>query len=157
MCLRRWRELDLPIYPSWPKEGGVEDVETISGHDDFDIFRRFKAVELIEEFQHRALNFGVASTAPLDPGRTDAVDLVHENDARGVLACHDEQLADHAAAFADVFLHQLGAGDADKLAGCVMRDGSCEQCFACTGWPVEEDAFRLCYAERLEEFGVFEA
>ena len=74
-----------------------------------------------------------------------------------MLTGHDEELADHAAAFADVFLHELGAGDADKLAVCVMGYCSCEEGFSCARGTIEEDAFGLGDAEGFEKFGVFEA
>ena len=124
--LRGWWKLDFAVYPPRAEQSGVEDVETVGGHDDLDVLGGFEAVELVEQFEHGALDLGVAAAAALDARGADAVDLVHEDDAGGVLAGHDEQLAHHAAALADVLLHQLGAGDADELAGRVVRDGAGE-------------------------------
>ena len=127
------RELDLAVDAAGAEQGRVEDVEPIRGHDDFDVLGGFEAVELVEELEHGALDFGVAAAAALNAGGADGVDFVHEDDARGVFAGHDEELADHAGAFADVFLHKLGAGDADEFAFGVVGDCSCEKGLACPG------------------------
>ena len=122
---RRW-ELDLPIDTPRTQERRVEDIETVRRHDDFYVFGRFEAVELVEQFQHRALHFAVPAGTAFHARGADAVDFVHEDDAGGVFTRHDEELSHHAAAFADVFLHELRAGDADEFAVCVVGHRSCE-------------------------------
>lgn len=112
---------------------------------------------MVEELEHGALDFGIASRAAFDARRADGVDFVHEDDGRGVLAGHDEELAHHAAAFANVFLHQLRAANTDEFGIGVVGDGAGEEGFPCAGGSVEEDAFGLGDAEGFEEFGVFEA
>ena len=37
-------ELDFSIYTARPEERGVENVESIGGHDDLDVLRGFEAV-----------------------------------------------------------------------------------------------------------------
>ena len=130
-------KLDFAVDAARAEERRVENIEAVGGHDDFDVFRGFEAVELVEEFEHCALNFRVTARATLNTGRANGVDFVHEDDAGGVLARHDEELAHHAATFADVFLHKLGAGDADEFAFSVVGYCSCEESFAGTGRAVE--------------------
>ncbi len=74
-----------------------------------------------------------------------------------MFARHDEELAHHAGAFADVFLDELGAAYADEFGFGVMCYCSGEEGFAGTGRAVEEDAFWLRDAQRFEQFRVFEA
>ena len=74
-----------------------------------------------------------------------------------MLARHDEQLAHHPAAFADVFLHELRAGHADEFAVGVVRYCAREERFAGPGGAVEEHALGLGDAEGFEELGVLEA
>ena len=119
------REFYFSIDAARAKESGIEDVETVGGHDYFDVFGGFEAVELVEEFKHRALDFGIAAGTTFHARGTDAVDFVHKDDAGGVFARHDEELAHHAAAFTDVFLDELGAGDADEFAVGVVGYCSC--------------------------------
>ncbi len=51
----------------------------------------------------------------------------------GGCARHDEELAHHARALADVLLHELGARDADEGAVGVVRHRAREQRLACVG------------------------
>lgn len=74
-----------------------------------------------------------------------------------MLPCHDEELANHAAAFANVLLHQLGTRHADELAVGVMRHRSGQQGLAGAGRTVEQDALWLCDTKRLEQLWMFEA
>lgn len=103
-----WRgEFYFPIDAAWAEERRVKDIEAVGRHDDFDVLCGFEAVELVEEFEHRALDFAVAARTAFHARGPDAVDLVHEDYAGGVLARHDEQFPHHAAAFADVFLDEF--------------------------------------------------
>ena len=84
------REFDFSIDAAGAEESGIQYVEPVGRHDHFDVFGRFEAIELVEEFEHRALDFGIAAGTTFDTGGPDAVDFVHEDDAGGVFARHDE-------------------------------------------------------------------
>ncbi len=119
------REFYFSIDAAGAEESGVQYVETVGCHDYFDVFGGFETIKLVKEFEHRALDFGIAAGTTFDTGGTDAVDFVHEDDARSVFARHDEELTNHSAAFADVFLDELGAGDANEFAVGVVCYCSC--------------------------------
>lgn len=91
-CLRtRRRKLDLTVDTPWPEKGTVQDVDAVGGHDDLYVLCSFKAVELVEQFEHCPLDLRVSAAAPALPTRrANAVNLVHEDDRRRMLACHDE-------------------------------------------------------------------
>lgn len=55
------RELDLAINSTGTDQGRVESLNAIRRHDDFDIAARIKTVELIEQLQHRSLDFTFAA------------------------------------------------------------------------------------------------
>lgn len=88
--LRGRREFDFSVYSTGAKKGRVKDVKPIGGHDDLDVFGRFKAIELVEEFKHSSLDLGVPTTTTFNSRRSNTVDFVHENDTGGMLAGHDE-------------------------------------------------------------------
>jgi hypothetical protein len=69
---------------------------------------------------------------------------------------HDEELADHAAAFADVLLHQLGARDADEGAVRVVRHGARKQRLARAWRAVQQHALGLRDAQRVEQLRVLD-
>ena len=71
-------------------------------------------------------------------------------------ARHDEELAHHARALADVLLHELGAGDADEGAVGVVRHRAREQRLARAGRPVHEHSLRLRDAKALEQLRVLD-
>lgn len=61
----RGRELNLAVDSAGSQKGGVENVETVGGHDDFDILGGLEAVELVEQLQHGPLHFRVAAGGAL--------------------------------------------------------------------------------------------
>ena len=54
-------ELDLPVDSTGPEQGGVEDVNSVGGHDDLDVGGRLESVELVEELEHGSLDLGVST------------------------------------------------------------------------------------------------
>ena len=86
-CILIWRrKFDLSVNSTGTEEGRVEDVDPVGGHDHLDVLGGLEAVKLIEELQHGPLDLAVPPSAGLYPGGADAVDLVHEDDAGGVLS-----------------------------------------------------------------------
>ena len=69
---------------------------------------------------------------------------------------HDEELADHAGALADVLLHQLRAGHPDEGAVRVVRHRTRQQRLARARGPVQQHALGLCHAQGLEQLGVLD-
>ena len=93
----------------------VEDVNPVGGHDHLDVLGCLEPVQLIEELQHGPLYLAVSAAARLYPGTADAVDLVHEDNGRGVLSGHHEQLPHHPAALANELLDQLGSRHSEVI------------------------------------------
>jgi hypothetical protein len=54
--VREW-ELDLSVNTTWSNQSGVEGLDPVRGHDNFDVSPCIKSVELVEELQHSPLNF----------------------------------------------------------------------------------------------------
>ena len=121
------RELDLAVNPSWSQESRVQDVDSVRGHDNLDVLRGLKSVQLVEQLQHGSLDLGISSTSGLDPGRPNGVDFVHEDDGGRVLPGHDEELSNHSGALADELLDQLRSRDSDEGALRVMGHGTCKK------------------------------
>ena len=117
------RKFDLSVNSTGTEEGRVEDVDPVGGHDHLDVLGGLEAVKLIEELQHGPLDLAVPASAGLYPGGADAVDLVHEDDAGGVLSTsvesrpgaqclsvspgHHEQFPHHTTSLSNELLHQL--------------------------------------------------
>jgi hypothetical protein len=57
--LVRSRELNLSVNAARSEQSRIQDVNSVSCHNDFDVFGRLKTVQLIQQFQHCALNFRV--------------------------------------------------------------------------------------------------
>mmetsp|Transcript_56794 Transcript_56794/g.164778 ORF Transcript_56794/g.164778 Transcript_56794/m.164778 type:complete len:390 (+) Transcript_56794:14-1183(+) len=154
--LVRVRELDLPVDATRSEKRLIEDVDAVSGHDHLDVRRGFEAVQLIQQLKHRPLHLGVAALLSFHTRGADGIDLVHEDDGRRVLSSHDEKLANHSAALADVFLHELTAGDADEAALRVVGDRPRKQRLAGARWAVQQHPLRLRDAQSLEDLGMFD-
>lgn len=74
------RELDLAVETAGTQEGRVEDVDAVGGCKDLDAVVRGKAVELVEEFKHGALDFSVAGLFAVESLGSDGVEFVDEDD-----------------------------------------------------------------------------
>lgn len=73
------RELDLPVDSTRPKQGRIQNINTISRHDDLDAVGWLEAVQLVQQLHHRSLYLILASVA-LAAGAADAIDLIHEDE-----------------------------------------------------------------------------
>ena len=60
-------ELDLPVQPAGPQQGGVEDVDPVGGGDDLDIVIGGEPIKLVEELQHGPLDLSVSGLLGVKP------------------------------------------------------------------------------------------
>src|SRR5947209_11231142 len=80
----------------------------------------------------------------------DRIDLVDEDDTRGVLLALLEHVAHPAGADADKHLDEIRAGDREKRHVRLAGDGPRQQGFTGAGRTDQQDAFRYLAAEALE-------
>lgn len=59
--LIRQRKLNLAVNATGANEGGVERLNAVRRHDHLDVAARVKAVQLVQQLQHGALNFALAA------------------------------------------------------------------------------------------------
>lgn len=90
----------------WAKKSGVQNVYTVSSHDDFYCLGRLESVQLVEQLQHCPLNFRV-SPLSLHSGPSDGVHLVDKDDAGCVLSSHHKEFSHHPGPLSNILLDQL--------------------------------------------------
>eukprot|EP00760_Papus_ankaliazontas_P001924 PhM_4_TR10737/c0_g1_i1/m.81868 len=144
----RRRELNLTVHAAWTRQGGVKSVRAVCGHDDLDVAAAVKTVHLVHHLKHSALHLGVLTLTAA--GTADGINLVEEDDTRLPGPGHLEQLAHHARPLTNVFLHQLGANDADERGVGPVRNGTREQRLARARRSVQEHTFWGVNAEGFE-------
>src|SRR5581483_1363384 len=83
----------LAVEAAGAKERGVEDVLAVGGRDQDDVVLHLEAVHLHQELVERLLALVVAPAHAGAAVPADGVDLVHEDDAGGVLLGLLEQVA----------------------------------------------------------------
>src|SRR3954452_24245210 len=93
---------------------GVEDVGPVRGGDEDDVVLHLEAVHLDEQLVQRLLALVVAATHAGAAMAPDSVDLVHEDDAGGILLCLFEEVADAAGADADEHLDEVRPRDREE-------------------------------------------
>lgn len=123
------RELNLSIDTSRSKQSSIEDIDTVCGHNDFDVLGRLETVKLnrnydlhfylIEQLKHCPLNLTVTATFAFDSRSTNRVHFIDEDEARGMLTSHQEQFPDHPGTFSDVLLYQFRATNTNE--GTILR------------------------------------
>src|SRR3990167_6074004 len=100
-----------PVKASWPKQGGIENVRTVSRRDDDDCVTGVEAVHLNQNLVERlfALVMAAAQSGAAMP--TNGVDFIHENNRGCVFLGEFEGIPDAVSAHADEHLDKFGAGD----------------------------------------------
>src|SRR5947208_131596 len=96
------------------EQRGVEHVGAVRGGDQDDALVGLEAVHLDEELVERLLALVVAAAETRAAVTADGVDLVDEDDARGVLLPLHEEIAHPRGADADEHLDEVRAGDGEE-------------------------------------------
>src|SRR5215469_699338 len=84
----------------------------------------------------------------------DRVNFIDENDAGSVLLALFKQVADAAGAHANKHFDKIGAGNREEGNVRFPRDGTCQQGFAGSGRPHQQDAFGNTSPQFLEFLGL---
>ncbi len=79
---------NLAIDSSGSNQSRVERLDFVGGHNYFHVASVVETIELIEEFEHGSLDLALASRGRLVSLGADGVDLVDEDDGRGVFGGH---------------------------------------------------------------------
>ncbi len=147
---------DLPVEAARAQQGRVEDVRPVRRRDEDDPTLDVEPVHLHEQLVERLLPLVVpaAETGAAVPAHR--VDLVDEDDRRGVGLGLLEQVADPARADADEHLHEVRARDGVERHARLAGDGAGEQRLARPRRAVQEDALRDLGADRLELGGLLQ-
>ena len=147
---------DLAVEAARAQQRRIEDVGAVGGRDQDDVVVHLEAVHLHQELVQRLLALVVTAAHAGAAMAADGVDLVHEDDAGGVLLGLLEEVADAAGADADEHLDEVRAGDREERDARLAGDGAGEQRLAGAGRPVEQHALGDPGAERLELLRVLE-
>ena len=147
---------DLAVEAAGAQEGGIEDVGPVGGRDHDDVVLGLEAVHLHQELVERLLALVVAAAEAGAAMAADRVDLVHEDDAGGVLLGLLEQVTHARGADADEHLDEVRAGDREERHAGLAGDGARQQRLAGARRPVEQHALGDPRAERLELLRVLE-
>src|SRR5262249_57588576 len=105
---------------------------------------------LDEQLVERLLALVVAAAEPGAAVAPDGVDLVDEDDARGVLLAVEEEVAHGRRADADEHLDEVRARDREEGHAGLARDRAREQGLAGAGRADEQHALRNASAEARE-------
>jgi len=147
---------DAAVEAARAQQGAVEHVGAVGGGDADDARVALEAVHLREDLVERLLALVVAAGhagAALPPHR---VDLVDEDDARGVLLGLPEEVAHARRAHAHEHLHELGPRDGEERHPALAGHRLGQQRLARAGRALEDHAARDACAEVGVPLGVFE-
>src|SRR2546426_4108796 len=144
------RHHHLAVEASRTQQSGIEDVGTVGGGDEDDAFVGLEAVHLDEELVEGLLALVVTAAQSRAPVPAHRVDLVHEDDAGGVLLALVEEIAHAGGAHAHEHLDEIRAGDGEERHVGLARDGLGEERLARAGRADEEHALGDLAPELLE-------
>ncbi len=141
---------DLAVEAARPQQRRIEDVRPVGGGDEDDVVLHLEAVHLDEQLVQRLLALVVAAAHAGASVAADGVDLVHEDDAGGVLFGLLEEVADAAGADADEHLDEVRSRDREEGDPGLAGDRAGEQRLAGAGRAVEQHALGDPGAQGLE-------
>ena len=149
-------DLDLPVEAARAQQRRVEHVGAVGRGDQDDAAADVEAVHLDQQLVEGLLALVVAAAHAGAAVAADGVDLVDEDDRRGVLLGLLEQVADAGGADTDEHLDEVGAGDRVERHAGLAGDRAGEQGLAGAGRAVEQHALGDLGADRLELGGLLE-
>ena len=133
-------DLDLAVEAAGAQQRRVEHVGPVGGGDEDHAAADVEAVHLDQELVEGLLALVVTAAHAGAAVAADGVDLVDEDDRRGVLLGLLEQVADAGRADADEHLDEVGAGDRVERHARLARDRAGQQRLAGAGRAVEQHA-----------------
>ena len=104
----------LSIETAGTQQGGIQNIRTVGGRDDDDSGVAFKAIHFGEQLVEGLLALIISTPESCAPLTTDSIDLVDEDDARGILLGLFEQIANAACTNTDEHLNELRARDREE-------------------------------------------
>ena len=147
---------DLAVEAARAQQRRVEDVWTVGGGDQDDVVLHLEAVHLDEQLVERLLALVVTTAEAGATVAADGVDLVHEDDAGGVLLGLLEQVAHARGTDADEHLDEVRAGDREERHAGLAGDCAGQQRLTGARRPVQQHALGDAGAERLELLWILE-
>lgn len=96
-------EFNFSINSTWSEKSRIKNINSVCGHNNFDIIWLFESIQLREEFEHGSLNFTISSSG-IGSFTSYGIDLIHENNTGSMLSGHGENFSDHSSTFSDIFL-----------------------------------------------------
>ena len=146
---------DLPVEAAGTEQRRIEDVLAVRGGDDDNPLVRLEAVHLDEQLIQRLFPLFVAERVAA-AAAADGVELVDEDDARGVAACVLEQPPHARGADARIHFDEVGPAREQKRHAGFTRNRSRQQRLARAGRADEQHALRDAPADGREAVGMTE-
>ncbi len=141
---------DLPVEATRTQQRGVEDVRAVRRGDQDHAALDVEAVHLDQQLVEGLLPLVVPAAETGAAVASDRVDLVYEDDRRGVGLRLLEQVADAGRTDTDEHLDEVRTGDGVEGHAGLTGDGAGKQRLTGTGRPVQQDALGDLGADGLE-------
>ena len=146
-----YSDLDLPVEPAGPPEGGIDRIDAVRGADHHDLSAFLEPVHHGQELGYDpAFHFPGHFLAPGGNG----VQFIDEDDRGGVLAGLLEDLAEPLFALAVIFRDYFGPGNRNKMGTALACYRFCDQGLSRPRRTVEQDTLGGLDTQFLEEFRV---
>mmetsp|Transcript_11924 Transcript_11924/g.32586 ORF Transcript_11924/g.32586 Transcript_11924/m.32586 type:complete len:286 (+) Transcript_11924:1214-2071(+) len=104
----------LAIESAWTQQSRVQNVGTVGGCDDNDASVALEAIHLSQQLVQGLLTLIVATANARATGATHSINLIHEDQAGGILLGLLEKVTHTAGTHTHEHLHELGTGDGEE-------------------------------------------
>mmetsp|Transcript_90632 Transcript_90632/g.151627 ORF Transcript_90632/g.151627 Transcript_90632/m.151627 type:complete len:774 (-) Transcript_90632:202-2523(-) len=118
----------LPVEPPWTQQRRVQDVRAVGGGEHDHAGVALEPVHLCQDLVQGLLTLVIPLADPGATGAPHGIDLIDEDEARGVLTGLLEEIANTAGTDTDEHLHELGPGAVEERHPSLASDGLGQQC-----------------------------
>ena len=133
------RDNHLAVEPAGAQQGRVEDIRPVRGGDQDHPVVGFKPIHLDQKLIEGLLPLVVPTTEARAPMATDRVNLVDENDARGLLLALLKEVPHPGGPYTDEHLHEIASRDGEEGDVGLAGDGPGQQGLAGPGRSHQKD------------------
>ncbi len=140
-------DYDLPVEPSWPKQGWIQDVGPVRGSNKDNPRSSIKPIHLYKQLVQCLFPFVVTTTKSSSSLPSHGIDFVDKNNAGVVFFCLFEHVSHPRCSYSDEHFDEIRTADTEKRDFGFARTGACEQRLPRPGGTQKQYPFRNTCAD----------
>ena len=132
----------LAVKTAGAQERRIQDIRAVCGRNDNDAGISGEAVHLDKNLVKRLLSLIMSAAQSASAAAAYSINLINEDDARGILPSSLKQIPDTGGAHAYKHLNEIRTGGVEEVDACLACDSTRKQRLSCSWRAYKQDALR---------------